>query len=194
MWLPFMLGLGGPLGSGQQQTSWVHVDDWARLAHWAMDRHVNTAALAASAATYVAAASYAAPPVADPLAPVGKAPGESEHSKAAAATPAPSAASKNPNASFPSPVAKQYPVTTYNVTAPSPVTNKVFARALGRALHRPAILPLPAFVLKLILGDFAEYALGGQRVVPAAALKDGFQFNHPDIGEALQDVVAKRKK
>jgi hypothetical protein len=117
------------------------------MAQWAMERHVNTAAIAASSATYVAAASYAAPPVADPLAPVGK----GEDSKAAAAAPTPpTAASKNPNVSFPSPVAKKYPVTAYNVTAPAPVTNREFARALGRALHRPAVLPLPAFMLKLV--------------------------------------------
>jgi uncharacterized protein YbjT (DUF2867 family) len=131
----------------------VHVDDWARLAQWAMERHVNTAAISASSATYVAAASYAAPPAADPLAPVGKAPGESEDSKDAAAAPATQAAAKNTNASFPSPVEK-YPVTTYNVTAPAPVTNKELARALGSALHRPAVLPLPAFVLKLVPPSF----------------------------------------
>jgi len=77
-----------------------------------------------------------------------------------------------------------------NATAPIPVTNAEFARALGRALHRPAFLRLPAAPLRLVLGDFAnELLLGGQRVLPRKALASGFMFEHPQLGGALADIV-----
>ena len=58
----------------------------------------------------------------------------------------------------------------FNLTAPEPVTNADFTRALGRALHRPVVFPVPAFALKLALGEMAELLLTGQRAVPAKAL------------------------
>jgi hypothetical protein len=77
-----------------------------------------------------------------------------------------------------------------NLTAPRPVTNADFARALGRALGRPAIAPAPGFVLKLILGEMAgPLLLYSQRVVPARALEGGFRFAHPDLDEALADLL-----
>jgi uncharacterized protein (TIGR01777 family) len=77
-----------------------------------------------------------------------------------------------------------------NATAPTPVTNAEFARALGRALGRPAWLPAPAVVLRLALGEMAEaLLLGGQRAVPARALALGFAFRFPDLDRALHDVV-----
>jgi uncharacterized protein (TIGR01777 family) len=73
-----------------------------------------------------------------------------------------------------------------NATAPAPVTNAEFARALGRALHRPAWVPAPAFALRAILGEMADaMVLGGQRVIPERALEAGFSFVHPTIDEAL---------
>ncbi|HVE72077.1 MAG TPA: TIGR01777 family oxidoreductase [Thermoanaerobaculia bacterium] len=70
----------------------------------------------------------------------------------------------------------------YNVTAPEPVRNRDFARALGRALHRPAFMPAPAFALKLAFGDMAEEVLlGGQRVVPRRAEREGFVFEVPTL-------------
>ena len=79
-----------------------------------------------------------------------------------------------------------------NATAPRPVRNKEFAAALGRALRRPAVLPAPAAPLRLALGDFAqELLLSGQRVVPAAALADGFRFRHPQLDGALRAIVGR---
>lgn len=77
-----------------------------------------------------------------------------------------------------------------NGAAPEPVRNADFARALGRALNRPAILPAPAAPLRLALGAFAdELLLKGQRVVPAAALASGFRFTHPTLDGALAAIV-----
>ncbi len=74
----------------------------------------------------------------------------------------------------------------YNVTAPQPVRNRDFARALGRALHRPAIFPAPAFALRLAFGQMAEEVLlAGQRVVPRRAEAEGFVFARPEIHDAL---------
>jgi uncharacterized protein (TIGR01777 family) len=77
-----------------------------------------------------------------------------------------------------------------NATAPEPVRNGAFARALGRALRRPALLPVPARPLRLVLGAFAdELLLGGQRVLPRAALATGFRFLYPSIDKALDAIV-----
>ena len=77
-----------------------------------------------------------------------------------------------------------------NGTAPEPARNRAFGRALGQALHRPALLPLPALPLRLLGGDFAkELMLGGQRVLPGKALASGFCFRHPRLEEALKDMV-----
>jgi uncharacterized protein (TIGR01777 family) len=76
-----------------------------------------------------------------------------------------------------------------NGTAPQPVTNRDFARALGRALHRPAFLPTPGFGLKLLMGEVAEMLTTGQRVLPAKALALGYKFKFPDLDAALADVL-----
>lgn len=77
-----------------------------------------------------------------------------------------------------------------NGTAPAPVRNGEFARALGHALHRPALLPVPGFVLRLALGQLAEEVLlGGQRVLPQKAAETGYQFLYPTLGAALQEIV-----
>ena len=76
-----------------------------------------------------------------------------------------------------------------NLTAPHPVRNADFARTLGRVLHRPSLLPAPAFALRLALGEMADEALlGGQRVLPAAALANGFTFRHPHLEGALRSI------
>jgi uncharacterized protein (TIGR01777 family) len=77
----------------------------------------------------------------------------------------------------------------YNGSAPEPVTNKVFSKALGRALHRPAVAPVPAVALRLLYGDMAEVVTEGQRAVPERALAAGFSFGHPDLDEALADAL-----
>ncbi len=76
-----------------------------------------------------------------------------------------------------------------NGTAPNPVTNKEFAKALGAALHRPAVIPTPYFALRAMLGEFAKILFDSQRVVPKKALASGFQFRYPEIGPALEACV-----
>jgi uncharacterized protein (TIGR01777 family) len=79
---------------------------------------------------------------------------------------------------------------TYNATSPQPVTNREFARALGRALHRPAVMPAPAFALRLAFGEMAEEVLlAGQRVVPVRASAEGFAFERPSIDAALAALI-----
>lgn len=73
-----------------------------------------------------------------------------------------------------------------NVTAPNPVPNREFTAILGQILKRPTMLPVPAFALKLAFGEFAEYLLTGQRVVPAKLEKAGFHFFYPDLTSALR--------
>jgi uncharacterized protein len=78
----------------------------------------------------------------------------------------------------------------FNATAPTPVTNRDFTAALSRALHRPAILPAPAFILRLILGEGAVIALEGQRVIPQRALDSGYTFRHAEIEGALRSLIS----
>jgi uncharacterized protein (TIGR01777 family) len=121
MLLPFRLGLGGPLGNGQQWMSWIARADLVALIRW----------LAA-----------------------------------------------NDNATG-----------AYNGTAPDPVRNREFARTLGRVLHRPAVMPMPAVALKLLLGEMAGMLLTGQRVVPAHARAGGFVFSCPTLSDALTSTL-----
>ena len=121
---PARLGLGGPMGSGQQWWSWVHIDDLVRLFIFLLE-----------------------------------------------------------NASVSGAV---------NATAPVPVTQREFARSLGKVLNRPAILPLPAVIAELVLGEFArEVLLNGQRVVPAVAQSAGFSFSYPQLLLALYNLLGK---
>jgi len=78
-----------------------------------------------------------------------------------------------------------------NLTAPSPITNAQFTRALAHAVHRPAILPAPAFALRLALGEMADEALlSSARVYPSKLISAGFQFAHPTIAQALDAALA----
>lgn len=120
--LPFRLGVGGPLGSGQQWFPWVHLDDVLGLFRFAVERDEVQG--------------------------------------------------------------------TINVAAPGIVTMREFARTLGRVLRRPAVLPLPGFMLRLLVGEFAETLLRGQRVAPAAAQGYGYQFRYPHLGEALRAALS----
>lgn len=120
MLLPlFRSGLGGPVASGEQWNSWVHLDD-----------HIGVLLLAID--------------------------GYDGH---------------------------------LNSTAPQPVTNRDFTRALAAAVHRPAIFPVPAFGLKLVFGEGASVLTEGQRVLPEATLAAGYAFRHPEIGEACAGLV-----
>lgn len=117
----FKKGLGGPLGSGKQWFSWIHLEDLVRgLLFVAKNRHIKD---------------------------------------------------------------------SVNLTSPNPVTNRSFAKALGQALHRPAITPVPALAAKLAMGEFAQVLLNGQRVMPRLLLDAGFEFLYPEVAEALKTVI-----
>jgi len=77
----------------------------------------------------------------------------------------------------------------FNATAPFPVTNREFTRALAEAVHRPAILPVPAWVLRLMFGEMSQVLLASQRALPDAAQRAGFIFHHPDIFAALAQLT-----
>jgi len=123
MMLPFRLFLGGPVGSGRQYMSWIHLHDWISMATWAIETPEVNGVL--------------------------------------------------------------------NVAAPKPVTNRVFCQALGRALHRPSLIPSPPFALRLLFGEMADaMLLGGQRVMPKKALEMKFGFRYPDIDLAMRAAMA----
>lgn len=119
---PFRLGLGGPIGSGEQYMAWIHRDDVIGIMLAALGDERWTG-----------------------------------------------------------------PV---NATAPEPVTARAFARELGRALHRPALLPVPTFALRLRFGEMAQVITTGVRAMPAKALVLGYSFQHPQLQEALQAALA----
>ncbi|QUV83714.1 TIGR01777 family oxidoreductase [Chloracidobacterium aggregatum] len=117
----FRWGLGGPLGSGNQWFSWVHLADVVGLILWAL------------------ASGQVQGPV--------------------------------------------------NAVAPNPVRMKDFASTLGKVLNRPAFLPAPSFALNLVLGESAQVVLDGQRVLPKAALQQGYTFRFPELEAALRDLT-----
>lgn len=124
MLLPFRLGAGGPIGSGEQWMSWIGRDDALRMIEWALD-HVTVRGV-------------------------------------------------------------------YNATAPQPVRNREFAKALGRAVSRPAILPAPAFALRAMFGEMAgEVLLAGQKVLPRRAEREGFVFETPGLATALERALGR---
>ena len=119
MLVPFKLGAGGRVGSGQQWMSWIAREDVLRMMEWAL---------------------------------------ENEGARG-----------------------------IYNATAPQPVRNVEFTSALAHALHRPALIPAPAFALKIAFGEMAEEVLlSGQRVVPARAVTEGFSFSAPSLEPAIK--------
>ncbi len=77
----------------------------------------------------------------------------------------------------------------YNVTAPNPVTNRDFGKALGQTLARPSFFPAPAFAMKAALGEMSTILLDGQRAVPKRLLDEGFTFDYPVVQEALDDLM-----
>jgi uncharacterized protein len=76
-----------------------------------------------------------------------------------------------------------------NLTAPHPVTNRDYTKALAAAVHRPALFPAPAPALRLAIGSFAESIVTGQRVIPKRLLDAGFEFAYPEIGQALRALL-----
>ena len=123
---PFRLGLGGPIGSGAQWTSWVALDDLC------------------SAIAFLLTTESARGP--------------------------------------------------YLCVSPKPVTNRDFTKALGRAVHRPALLPVPAFALRLMFGEMADAVLlSSQRAMPRRLLEAGFRFVHEDVDDALRTALAPQR-
>ncbi len=123
MLLPFKLFVGGPLGSGRQWLSWVHLEDEVRALRFLIE---------------------------------------------------------NPEARG-----------VFNISA-EPVTNRQFARAIGKAMHRPAFIPVPAFVLRFLFGEMSTMILDGQRVSAQRLLDHGFRFHFPDIDSAFKDILSRK--
>ena len=115
----FKLGLGGPVASGEQWYSWIHLDDQIGVYLKAIDGYAGV----------------------------------------------------------------------LNATAPNPVTNREFTRALAAATHRPALFPAPEFALKLALGEGAVVVAEGQRVLPQATLASSYIFRYPKLDDALASLV-----
>ena len=122
--LPFRLFVGGPLGSGRQRFTWIHVDDAVGLYELVVRDH-----------------------------------------------------------SIVGPI---------NMVAPEVPTQRDLARAIGRAMHRPAIFPVPAVLLRLVLWGQADIVLHGRVAVPAKAIAAGYAFRHPTLESALRDVIEAR--
>ena len=120
---PFKMALGGPIGSGKQWMSWIHLEDIVGMIRFAID-----------------------------------------------------------NDTIKGPI---------NGTAPQPVSNKEFSQTLGKVLKRPAIFPMPAFVVKLLFGQMGEeLLLSGQKVIPEKLTQAGYQFKYPKLESALKDIVS----
>jgi uncharacterized protein (TIGR01777 family) len=121
--LPFKLGLGGPLGNGQQWLSWIALDDICKLILFLAENKQCEG--------------------------------------------------------------------VYNATSPNPITNATFTKTLGKVLKRPTVLPMPAFVLKAILGEASGLLLDSQRVLPTRAIRAGFIFSYPNIAPCLVNAFTK---
>ncbi|HEY6777858.1 MAG TPA: TIGR01777 family oxidoreductase [Thermoleophilaceae bacterium] len=79
-----------------------------------------------------------------------------------------------------------------NVTAPEPVTNREFSKALGRVLRRPAVVPVPGLAVKVLYGEMAVVVTTGRRAVPRRLQELGYEFRRPDLEAALRDATGKR--
>ena len=79
----------------------------------------------------------------------------------------------------------------YNITAPQPISNKAFSRALGEVMGRPSWMPVPGFAMRLILADGADFILSGQHVLPEHLLADRYTFKFPEIHAAFRDILQK---
>ena len=123
MVMPFRFFAGGPLGSGQQWISWIHLRDEIAGLRFLMENQAASG--------------------------------------------------------------------VYNLTSPHPVRNRDFERAIGKAMHRPAVVPVPAFAIRLLFGEMAITVVEGQRVLPDRLEKAGFLFSYPKIEEALGDLLVK---
>jgi uncharacterized protein (TIGR01777 family) len=76
----------------------------------------------------------------------------------------------------------------YNMVGPTPVRQRAFAKALGQALHRPAVMPAPGFMVKLVMGELGASLLNSQKAVPRALTEAGFEFDYPDVPSAFAEI------
>jgi uncharacterized protein (TIGR01777 family) len=76
-----------------------------------------------------------------------------------------------------------------NASSPNPVRNREFVRALGAALHRPTLFPVPRFALRVVLGEVADFVFESERVMPEATLRSGFEFRYPDLQSAFRSLL-----
>lgn len=79
----------------------------------------------------------------------------------------------------------------FNAVSPTPVTNYIFTKALGKVLHRPTVLPIPEFVLRIMYGEAASVLTGSKEVYPKRLEDEGFSFQYPKIDDALEQIVRK---
>ena len=80
-----------------------------------------------------------------------------------------------------------------NFVSPHPATNTEFTKALGKALHRPTVLPMPAFAAKMALGEMAtELLLASARIIPSRLTESGYEFRHVDLAETLESLVSEQ--
>ena len=78
----------------------------------------------------------------------------------------------------------------YNIVSPNPVTSKQFAKTLGKVLRRPAIIPLPSIIVKILFGEMGkELLLEGQNVKPNKLIEEGFKFTHYELKDCLTDFL-----
>jgi uncharacterized protein (TIGR01777 family) len=123
MLMPYRMGMGGVMGSGQQWFSWIHRDDMIALLLFLLD--VQT--------------------ISGPV----------------------------------------------NATAPNPVSHKILTKSLAKALSRPAFLPMPSWLVKILFGEASELLIEGQKVYPAKLLNSGYAFLYPELEPALNDILNK---
>jgi uncharacterized protein (TIGR01777 family) len=82
----------------------------------------------------------------------------------------------------------------FNVCSPKPVRNKELAKTIGKALHRPSLMPMPGFMVRSVLGEFGSVILKGQKVIPRRLLENGYDFKYQDIDKAIVSIVVRGKK
>ncbi|MGP4715684.1 TIGR01777 family oxidoreductase [Psychrobacter sp. T6-6] len=166
--LPFKFGVGGQLGDGQQIMSWISRDDWVSAVIFIIEQHLaNTKA-----------AKYISEPVTDAMSLNEQALGSNVSNDRVL-----SDRTSNNNSLK---TQNNTAAVVYNLTAPEPVTNHTFTKALGSWLHRPTVFTLPEFLLKLMFGEMSTLLIDGQKVLPKALLEAGYSFEHTTLKQALE--------
>ena len=164
--LPFKMGVGGQLGDGKQIMSWVSREDWVGAAIFIIEQHLAGRAIITSTDTQQIASSTL----------------DSESLNLE--SPSLGSTVDNDNSLQ---TENDTPALIYNLTAPNPVTNHAFTKALGSWLNRPTFFTLPSFFLKLLFGEMSTLLIDGQKVLPQALLDAGYEFKQPTLKQALEE-------